>query len=43
MKQVTFNSDEYLMSFDLKYYLSEKWVKKGFWLQKLGVGCKIAI
>ena len=41
MKQVPFDSDEYLMSFDRKYYLSEKSVKKGFWLQKLGVGCKL--
>ena len=41
MKQVPFDSDEYLMSFDEKYYLSEKSVKKGFSLQKLGVGCKV--
>ena len=43
MEQVPFDSDEYFMSFDRKYYLSEKSVKKGFWLQKLGVGCKFSI
>ena len=43
MKQVPLNLDEYLMSFDQKYYLSEKSIKKGFCLQKLGVGCKFSI
>ena len=30
MKESPFDSDEYLMSFDRKYYLSEKSYKKGF-------------